>query len=195
MKQIIASFAIALVLLGCSGTDSSEVAVQTTTTTEPPAATTTAAPTTTTTAAPTTTTTTVPVKRWVWEESIEYNVNYLIGAPIDPAMADDVNEIDRLLDIAGYSVDEHYWASYIASADIACTTIEVFYDVAIEENWNKWEAAEGIELWAETMNEAVQAQPGLRAISDDEAIAIKMVGLYAIGCAWIWDFFIEFIDS
>jgi hypothetical protein len=71
----------------------------------------------------------------------------------------------------------------------------VFYDVAIEENWNKREAAEGIELWAGAMNEAVQAQPGLRAISDDEAIAIKMVGLYASGCAWIWDFFIEFIDS
>ena len=95
----------------------------------------------------------------------------------------------------GLAVDEHYWASYIASADIACTTIEVFYDVAIEENWNKWEAAEGIELWAETMNEAVQAQPGLRAISDDEATSITAAGINASGCAWIWEFFDEFIES
>ena len=71
----------------------------------------------------------------------------------------------------------------------------MFYDVAIEENWNKREAAEGIELWAETMNEAVQAQPGLRAISDDEATSITAAGINASGCAWIWEFFDEFIES
>ena len=191
MKQIIASFAIALVLLGCSGTDSSEVAVQTTTTSEPPVTTTTAAPTTTT----TTTTTTVPVKRWVWEESYDYNVNYLIGAPIDPALADEVNEIDMFLGIVDYSVDEHYWASYIALADVTCASLEALYDTGIEENWNKWEATDGLDVWAGAMILVVHEQPGLRAISDDEAIAIKMVGLYASGCAWIWDFFIEFIDS
>ena len=135
------------------------------------------------------------MKRWVWEESYNYNVDYLIGAPIDPALADDVNEIDRFLGKVDYSVDEHYWASYIALADIACASLEELYDTGIEENWNKWEAANNVDVWAGAMILLVQDQPGLRAIRDDEATAITAAGVNASGCTWIWDFFLEFIES
>ena len=154
-----------------------------------PAPSTTAAPPSTTTA-PTTTTTPGPV--WDWDESYLFNEQNLIGAPIDPLLAADVDAIDRELQFS--AVDERYWASYIAVADITCKSLEALWDLGVEENWNTGVATLMLNAWLEDMAIAVNERPGFASMNREEVNELIVAGVDANGCRWILEAFFDFID-
>ena len=197
MRKIIAIAITSIVSVGCASTPSDEVVER-----AEEAATTIAETTTTTstTTTSTTTTTTTPGPRWNWDESLQWNADNLVGAPIDPLFQDDIEQYDFLISANGYSVNERYWANYVAIGDVACSTLERFYDLGIEENWNRWEAQTALDVWVEEMINISRGLPGFstmatasQRVSDEEIISITAAGVRENGCLWIYEFFLDFI--
>lgn len=150
----------------------------------------------TTTAAPTTTTTTtIPGPRWEYDESYEWNMDYLVGAPVDPDFQREIDSFDSFLSGNGFSVRERYWANYVFASDLACESLNNMYDLGIEENWNVFEAEFGVNTWIEIMQDELVTLPGFAGLSDDETMTITAGGIAEGGCMYIWTFFDDFING
>ena len=120
----------------------------------------------------------------------------LVGAPIDPDHASEIEDWDFYLGNVGYSVRERYWANYVTLSDIACQSLSDLWDEGISENWSKWEASTQIESWVDAIIEFQQTEfVGFSGLSDDEATANGAAAMRVDGCDYIFEAFFDFIDS
>jgi hypothetical protein len=194
MRQMAACLVLAVALTGCGGDSQAEREALQDRIDELEATTiapTTAPPTTTT--APTTTTL-PPGPVWDFDESYDYNAQNLVGAPIDPLFETDLSRILVGLTNAGGSLNERYWASYITVADLTCKSLNYLYDLGVEENWSKREAADFLEYWLDEAILTAREQPGFASMSDDEAITLISAAVIANDCKDVYDFFVDFIE-
>ena len=134
------------------------------------------------------------VANWDWDQSIEWNAANLVGKPVDDALRPIVDDMDFYLNANGYSVNERYWASYVAWADVGCAILIETFDRGVVENWGVYRAE--IEFNA-VLDSAVDymktTTTGFGTLSLDERQAILAAAYFTGGCEDVYFTFEEFI--
>jgi hypothetical protein len=123
-------------------------------------------------------------------------MDYLVGAPIDPLFQSEIDDWQSTISLNGFSVRERYWANYVSASALVCESINILYDLAVEENWNSFEATDGLEIWlGGVMKPQIREMPGFSSLSDDELTGIIATAFDQGGCLFIWNTFMDFIGG
>lgn len=134
------------------------------------------------------------VANWDWSKSIEWNERNLVGKPVDDDLRYLVDEMDYYLGANGYSVNERYWASYVAWADIACPVLIDTFDLGVAENWGVYRAEIEFNNVIDGSIEYMQTTTtGFGALSEDERGSILAAAYFTGGCEDVYFAFEEFI--
>lgn len=134
------------------------------------------------------------VANWDWDQSIEWNWQNLIGEPVDDDLRYIVDDMNFHLGAVGYSVDERYWASYVAWADVACPVLIDTFDLGVAENWGVYRAEVEFNNVIDGSLEYMQLNtPGFGALSLDERESILAAAYFTGGCEDVYFTFEEFI--
>ena len=134
------------------------------------------------------------VSNWDWNQSIEWNERNLVGKPVDDDLRYLVDDMNFYLGANGYSVNERYWASYVAWADVACPVLIDTFDLGVAENWGVYRAEIEFNNLIEGTIEYMQTNTtGFGALSEDERGSILAAAYFTGGCEGVYFAFEEFI--
>ena len=134
------------------------------------------------------------VANWDWNQSIEWNERNLVGKPVDDDLRYLVDDMNFYLGANGYSVNERYWASYVAWADVACPVLIDTFDLGVAENWGVYRAEIEFNNLIEGSIEYMRANTtGFGTLSEDERGSILAAAYFTGGCEGVYFAFEEFI--
>lgn len=136
-----------------------------------------------------------PVANWDWNQTIEWNMNNLVGEPVDDDLRFIVDDMDYYLGANGYSVNEYYWASYVAWVDVGCAVLNATWDQGVYEGWNVPRAELEFGIMLDASVEAMLDSPGFGSLSLDERHSILAAAYFTGDCDGTYNAFYNFINN
>ncbi len=134
------------------------------------------------------------IENWDYSKTIVDNTVDLVGKPVDDAFLDTIDEFNLYLGVGGYSVDERYWASYVAAEEINCPVLYDLWDQGVREGWYVYQAERNFNDTLEAAVEFLRTDViGFGSMSQDEREHIVAAAYFAGGCEQVYFDFEEFI--